>query len=165
MYFVFGKFDSDSNHNYHYAKQKKLFWKLLATLQLLKKLKVLSLQLRVRRDQTETLLCGRSPSLESRSCQVVGARAGQGGTSSARWWPAPCWDTPWTYTAGDIDVGEGACLLFGNDLILKILQINWHFSFYYIYNDKLYRMHISIYKRMCSLALQILWFLVFALWS
>ena len=82
VYFVLGKFDSSSNH--YYAKRKKLFRKLLATLQLLKKLKVLSLQLRVRRDQTETLLCGRSPSLESRSCQVVGARAGQGGTSSAR---------------------------------------------------------------------------------
>ena len=82
VYFVVGKFDSNSNH--HYAKRKKLFRKLLATLQLLKKLKVLSVQLRVRRDQTETLLCGRSPSLESRSCQVVGARAGQGGTSSAR---------------------------------------------------------------------------------
>ena len=141
VYFVVGKFDSSYNH--HYAKRKRLFWKLLATLQLLKKLKVLSLQLRVRRDQTETLLCGRSPSLESRSCQVVGARAGQGGTSSARWLPAPCWDTRWTYTAGDIDMGEGACLLYGNDLV-KILQINWHFSFSYIYNDKLYRMHISI---------------------
>ena len=82
VYFVVGKFDSSSNH--HYSKRKKLFRKLLATHQLLKKVKVLSLQLRVRRDQTETLLCGRSPSLESRSCQVVGARAGQGGTSSAR---------------------------------------------------------------------------------
>ena len=82
VYFVVGKFNSSSSH--HYAKWKKLFRKLLATLQLLKKLKVLSLQLRVRRDQTETLLCGRSPSLESRSCQVVGARAGQGGTSSAQ---------------------------------------------------------------------------------
>ena len=80
VYFVVGKFDSSSNH--HYAKRKKLFRKLLATLQLLKKLKVLSVQLRVRRDQAETL-------------------------------------------------------------ILKILQINWHFSFSYIYNDKLYRMHIS----------------------
>ena len=81
VYFVVGKFDSNSNH--HYAKRKKLLRKLLATLQLLKKLKVLSVQLRVRRDQAETL-------------------------------------------------------------ILKILQINWHFSFSYIYNDKLYRMHISI---------------------
>ena len=63
VYFVVGKFDSSSNH--HYSKRKKLFRKLLATLQLLKKLKVLSVQLRVRRDQTETLLCGRSPSLES----------------------------------------------------------------------------------------------------
>ena len=63
VYFVVGKFDSNSNH--HYAKRKKLLRKLLATLQLLKKLKVLSVQLRVRRDQAETLLCGRSPSLES----------------------------------------------------------------------------------------------------
>ena len=82
VYFVVGKFDSNSNH--HYAKRKKLFRKLLATLQLLKKLKVLSVQLRVRRDQTETLLCGRSPCLESRAGAVGGARAGQGGTSSAR---------------------------------------------------------------------------------
>ena len=82
VYFVVGKFNSSSNH--HYAKWKKLFRKLLATLQLLKKLKVLSLQLRVRRDQTETLLCGRSPSLESRAGAVGGARAGPGGTSSAR---------------------------------------------------------------------------------
>ena len=79
VYFVVGKFNSSSNH--HYAKWKKLFRKLLATLQLLKKLKVLSLQLRVRRDQTETLLCGRSPSLESQAGAVGGARAG---TSSAR---------------------------------------------------------------------------------
>ena len=55
VYFVVGKFDSNSNH--HYAKRKKLLRKLLATLQLLKKLKVLSVQLRVRRDQAETLLC------------------------------------------------------------------------------------------------------------
>ena len=48
VYFVVGKFDSNSNH--HYAKQKKLLRKLLATLQLLKKLKVLSVQLQVRRD-------------------------------------------------------------------------------------------------------------------
>ena len=82
VYFVVGKFDSNSNH--HYAKRKKLFRKLLATLQLLKKLKVLSLQLRVRRDQTETLLCGRSPSLGSQAGAVGGARAGPGGTSSAR---------------------------------------------------------------------------------
>ena len=82
MYFVVGKFDSNSNH--HYAKRKKLLRKLLATLQLLKKLKVLSVQLRVRRDQAETLLCGRSPSLESRAGAVGGARAGPGGTSSAR---------------------------------------------------------------------------------
>ena len=82
VYFVVGKFDSSSNH--HYAKRKKLFWKLLATLQLFKKLKVLLVQLRVRRDQTETLLCGRSPCLESRAGAVGGARAGQGGTSSAR---------------------------------------------------------------------------------
>ena len=82
VYFIVGKFDSSSNH--HYAKRKKLFRKLSATLQLLKMLKVLSVQLQVRRDQTETLLCGRSPSLESRPGAVGGARAGPGGTSSAR---------------------------------------------------------------------------------
>ena len=63
VYLVVGKFDSSSNH--HYTKRKKLFQKLLVTLQPWKKLKVLSVQLRVRRDQAETLLCGRSPSLES----------------------------------------------------------------------------------------------------
>ena len=59
VYFVVGKFDSGSNH--HYAKRKKLFWKLLATLQLLKKLKV-----------------------QSQAGAVGGARACPGGTSSAR---------------------------------------------------------------------------------
>ena len=48
VYFDVSKFYSRSNH--HYAKRKKLFRKLLATLQLLKKLKVLSVQLQVRRD-------------------------------------------------------------------------------------------------------------------
>ena len=72
VYFDVSKFYSSSNH--HYAKRKKLFRKLLATLQLFKKLKVLLVQLRVRRDQTETLLCGRSPCLESRAGAVGGAR-------------------------------------------------------------------------------------------
>ena len=72
VYFDVSKFYSSSNH--HYAKRKKLFRKLLATLQLFKKLKVLLVQLRVRRDQTGTLLFGRSPCLESRAggCNLVG---------------------------------------------------------------------------------------------
>ena len=59
---------------------QNLCQKLQATL----KLKVLSVQFQVRRDQTKTLICGRGPSLENRAGRVGGAKAGPGGTSSAR---------------------------------------------------------------------------------
>ena len=140
MYFVVGKFNSNSNH--HYAKRKKLLRKLLATLQLLKKLKVLSVQLRVRRDHPRLCSVEEVQAWRAKLAQWVGpgqARVahrvlGDGQRRAG---------TLHGHTQqGTLTWGTGACLLYGNDLILKILQINWHFSFSYIYNDKLYRMLI-----------------------